>query len=176
MDPSHRPQQIEFARLNLNYTVMSKRKLLQLVAQKHVSGWDDPRMPTISGLRRRGYTPESIRDFCARIGVAKKENVIDIGLLEHCVREDLNRRAPRVPWRCCVRCSVVLTNYPEDQTEEMSVVNNPEDAVGGHAQGAVLARASTSSATTSWRIRRRSSSGWRPAARCACATPTSSRA
>ena len=89
------PRQYEFARLNLNYTVMSKRKLLQLVEQKHVSGWDDPRMPTVSGLRRRGYTPESIRDFCARVGVAKKENVIDVGLLEHCVREDLNRRAPR---------------------------------------------------------------------------------
>jgi glutaminyl-tRNA synthetase len=91
-----RPRQIEFARLNLNYTVMSKRKLLQLVQQKHVSGWDDPRMPTISGLRRRGYTPESIRDFCARIGVAKKENVIAVAQLEHSVREDLNRRAPRV--------------------------------------------------------------------------------
>jgi glutaminyl-tRNA synthetase len=90
-----RPQQIEFARLNLNYTVMSKRKLLQLVQLGHVSGWDDPRMPTITGLRRRGYTPESIRDFCARVGVAKKENVIDVGLREHCVREDLNRRAPR---------------------------------------------------------------------------------
>src|SRR5690349_12497294 len=108
-----RPQQIEFARLNLNYTVMSKRKLLQLVQQRHVSGWDDPRMPTISGLRRRGYTPESIRDFCTRIGVAKKENVIDVAQLEHSVREDLNRRAPRVmavlrPLR------VVLTNYPGD--------------------------------------------------------------
>ena len=129
-DTPHRPRQYEFARLNLNYTVMSKRKLLQLVAQKHVTGWDDPRMPTISGLRRRGYTPESVRDFCARIGVAKKENVIDVGLLEHCVREDLNRRAPRVmavlrPLR------LVLTNYPEGRTEEMDVVNNPEDAAAG---------------------------------------------
>ena len=95
----HRPHQYEFARLNLNYTVMSKRKLLQLVEQGHVTGWDDPRMPTISGLRRRGYTPESIRDFCTRIGVAKKENVIDVGLLEHCVREDLNRHAPRYDGR-----------------------------------------------------------------------------
>jgi glutaminyl-tRNA synthetase len=126
----HRPRQYEFARLNLNYTVMSKRKLLQLVEQRHVAGWDDPRMPTISGLRRRGYTPESIRDFCTRIGVAKKENVIDVGLLEHCVREDLNRRAPRVmgvlrPLR------VVLTNYPAGQTEQMDVVNNPEDPSAG---------------------------------------------
>jgi glutaminyl-tRNA synthetase len=125
-----RPRQIEFARLNLNYTVMSKRKLLQLVQQKHVSGWDDPRMPTISGLRRRGYTPESIRDFCSRIGVAKRENVIDVAQLEDSVREDLNKRAPRVmavlrPLR------VVLTNYPEGQVEEVSVANNPEDESAG---------------------------------------------
>ena len=127
---AHRPRQIEFARLNLNYTVMSKRKLLQLVAQGHVAGWDDPRMPTISGLRRRGYTAASIRDFCARVGVAKKENVIDIGLLEHCVREDLNRHAPRA--MAVLRpLKVVLTNYPEGQTETMAVVNNPEDAAAG---------------------------------------------
>jgi glutaminyl-tRNA synthetase len=129
----HRPRQYEFARLNLNYTVMSKRKLLQLVAQKHVSGWDDPRMPTITGLRRRGYTPESIRDFCARIGVAKKENVIDVGLLEHCIREDLNRRAPRA--MAVLRpLKVLLTNFPEDRSEAMSVVNNPEDASAGTRQ------------------------------------------
>jgi glutaminyl-tRNA synthetase len=125
-----RPQQIEFARLNLSYTVMSKRKLLQLVQEKHVGGWDDPRMPTISGFRRRGYTPESIRDFCERIGVAKKENVIDVALLEYCVREDLNRRAPRAmavvdPLR------VVIENYPEGQSEEMDVINNPEDPSAG---------------------------------------------
>jgi glutaminyl-tRNA synthetase len=119
--------------LNLNYTVMSKRKLLQLVAQKHVSGWDDPRMPTISGLRRRGYTPESIRDFCQRIGVAKKENVIDIGLLEHCVREDLNKRAPRA-MGVLRPLKIVLTNYPEAQTEYMTVVNNPEDPSAGSRQ------------------------------------------
>jgi glutaminyl-tRNA synthetase len=124
------PQQIEFARLNLNYTVMSKRKLLQLVQQGLVSGWDDPRMPTISGLRRRGYTPESIRDFCTRIGVAKKENVIDVAQLEYCIREDLNRRAPRVmavlrPLR------VVITNYPEDRVEHVDVINNPEDTSAG---------------------------------------------
>jgi glutaminyl-tRNA synthetase len=125
-----KPQQIEFARLNLNYTVMSKRKLLQLVQQGHVSGWNDPRLPTISGLRRRGYTPESIRDFCARIGVAKKENVIDMAQLEHSIREDLNRRAPRV--MAVLRpLKVVLTNYPEGQVEEVDVINNPEDASAG---------------------------------------------
>jgi glutaminyl-tRNA synthetase len=125
-----RPRQIEFARLNLNYTVMSKRKLLQLVQQKHVSGWDDPRMPTISGLRRRGYTPESIRDFCARIGVAKKENVIAVAQLEHSVREDLNRRAPRV-MTVLRPLKVVITNYPESQVEEVEVTNNPEDESAG---------------------------------------------
>jgi glutaminyl-tRNA synthetase len=122
-----RPRQYEFARLNLNYTVMSKRKLLQLVEQKHVTGWDDPRMPTVSGLRRRGYTPESIRDFCARVGVAKKENVIEVGVLEHCVREDLNRRAPRT--MAVLRpLKLVLTNYPEGQSEEMEVANHPDHA------------------------------------------------
>ena len=121
------PRQYEFARLNLNYTVMSKRKLLQLVEQKHVSGWDDPRMPTVTALRRRGYTPESIRDFCARVGVAKKENVIDVGLLEHCVREDLNQRAPRA--MAVLRpLKLVLTNYPEGQSEEMAVANHPDNA------------------------------------------------
>ena len=122
----HHPQQIEFARLNVSHTVLSKRKLLQLVEEGHVSGWDDPRMPTISGLRRRGYTPESIRNFCERIGVAKRDSMVDIALLEHCLREDLNKRAPRVmavlrPLR------VVIDNYPEDQTEELEAVNNPED-------------------------------------------------
>src|SRR6267143_2122941 len=125
-----RPQQIEFARLNINYTVMSKRKLLQLVQQGVVSGWNDPRLPTISGLRRRGYTPESIRDFCARIGVAKKENVIDVAQLEHSVREDLNRRAPRV-MTVLRPLKVVLTNYPEGRVEEADVINNPEDSAAG---------------------------------------------
>jgi glutaminyl-tRNA synthetase len=129
-NPDERPQQIEFARLNLNYTVMSKRKLLQLVQQGVVDGWDDPRMPTITGLRRRGYTPESIRDFCSRIGVAKKENVIDMAQLEHSVREDLNLRAPRV--MAVLRpLKVVLTNYPEGQVEQLDVINNPEDAAAG---------------------------------------------
>jgi glutaminyl-tRNA synthetase len=125
-----KPQQIEFARLNLNYTVMSKRKLLQLVQQGHVSGWNDPRMPTISGLRRRGYTPESIRDFCVRIGVAKKENVIDVAQLEHSIREDLNKRAPRV--MAVLRpLKIVLTNYPEGTVEQVDVINNPEDPSAG---------------------------------------------
>jgi glutaminyl-tRNA synthetase len=124
------PQQIEFARLNLTYTVMSKRKLLQLVSDKHVSGWDDPRMPTISGMRRRGYTAEAIRQFADEIGVAKRENVIDVGLLEHFVREDLNRRAPRA--MAVLRpLKVVLENYPDGQIDEMDVVNNPEDPSAG---------------------------------------------
>jgi len=125
-----KPRQIEFARLNLNYTLMSKRKLLQLVQQGVVSGWDDPRMPTISGLRRRGYTPESIRDFCGRIGVAKKENVIDVAQLEHSIREDLNRRAPRV-MGVLRPLKVVLTNYPDGHVEEVDVINNPEDSSAG---------------------------------------------
>jgi glutaminyl-tRNA synthetase len=125
-----RPQQIEFARLNLNYTVMSKRKLLQLVAEGHVNGWDDPRMPTISGLRRRGYTPESIRDFCDRIGITKKENVVDVALLEHCVREDLNKRAPRA--MAVLRpLEVVIENYSEGEVEYVDVGNNPEDPAAG---------------------------------------------
>jgi glutaminyl-tRNA synthetase len=128
-----KPHQYEFARLSLNYTVMSKRKLLRLVQQGHVSGWDDARMPTITGLRRRGYTPESIRDFCARIGVAKKDNVIDVAQLEHSVREDLNRRAPRV-MGVLRPLKVILTNYPEDQVEQLDVINNPEDPSAGTRQ------------------------------------------
>ncbi|HNX92739.1 MAG TPA: glutamine--tRNA ligase/YqeY domain fusion protein [Syntrophomonas sp.] len=125
--PRHgRPQQIEFARLNLNYTVMSKRKLRELVEKKYVSGWDDPRMPTISGLRRRGYTPESIRDFCTRIGVAKRDSTVDIALLEHCVREDLNINAARV--MAVLRpLKVIIDNYPEGQVEWLEAENNPEN-------------------------------------------------
>ncbi len=122
----HHPQQIEFARLNLSYTVMSKRKLLQLVEEGHVGGWDDPRMPTISGLRRRGYTPASIRNFCDRIGLAKRESTVDIALLEHCLREDLNKIAPRV--MVVLRpLKVIIDNYPEDQVEMLDAENNPED-------------------------------------------------
>ena len=126
----HHPQQIEFARLNLSYTVMSKRKLMRLVEEGYVSGWDDPRLPTLSGLRRRGYTPESIRDFCDRIGVAKKESMVDVALLEHCLREDLNRRAPRV-MSVLRPLKVVIDNYPEDQVEELEAINNPEDSSMG---------------------------------------------
>jgi glutaminyl-tRNA synthetase len=126
----YRPQQIEFARLNLNYTVMSKRKLLRLVQEGRVSGWNDPRMPTISGLRRRGYTPEAIRDFSTRVGVAKANSVVDIALLEHCLREDLNKRAPRV--MAVLRpLKVIIDNYPDDQVEELDAVNNPEDESTG---------------------------------------------
>ena len=122
----YRPQQIEFARLNLNYTVMSKRKLLQLVEEGRVSGWDDPRMPTISGLRRRGYTPESIRMFAERIGVARSESTVDVAMLEDCIRDDLNKRAHRV--MAVLRpLKLVIDNYPEGTTEELPAVNNPED-------------------------------------------------
>ncbi len=124
------PRQIEFARLNLSYTVMSKRKLLRLVKDGLVRGWDDPRMPTLRGLRRRGYTPEAIRDFCARIGVAKNDSTVDLALLEHCLRDDLNRRAPR-KMAVLRPLRLVIENYPEDQVEEMAAVNNPEDAAAG---------------------------------------------
>src|SRR5438132_1039576 len=127
--PCH-PQQIEFARLNLSHTVMSKRKLLDLVEKKLVAGWDDPRLPTLQGLRRRGYTPEAIRAFCEHIGVAKRDGVVEMALLEHFIREDLNRRAPRVmavlrPLR------VVIDNYPEGREEDLEAVNNPEDPNAG---------------------------------------------
>jgi len=122
----YHPRQIEFARLNLSYTVLSKRKLIQLVQEGHVNGWDDPRMPTISGLRRRGYTPESIRNFCERIGVAKRDSLVDMALLEHCIREGLNKSAQRV-MAVLKPLKVVITNYPENQTEELEAINNPED-------------------------------------------------
>ena len=124
------PQQIEFARLNLTYTIMSKRKLVRLVAEGFVKGWDDPRMPTISGLRRRGFTPASIRDFCSRIGIAKKDSTVDMALLEHCLREDLNKHAPRV-MAVIKPLKIVLENYPPDQTEELAAINNPEDPAAG---------------------------------------------
>ncbi|HIC86504.1 MAG TPA: glutamine--tRNA ligase/YqeY domain fusion protein [Desulfobacterales bacterium] len=122
----YHPQQIEFARLNLSHTVMSKRLLGQLVEEGYVRGWDDPRMPTIAGLRRRGYTPQAIRNFCDRIGVAKRDSLVDIALLEHCVREDLNKRAPRV-MGVLRPLKVVIENYPKDQVEELDAINNPED-------------------------------------------------
>ena len=123
-------QQIEFARLNLNYTVMSKRMLLELVEGGFVSGWDDPRMPTISGYRRRGYTPQSIRNFAEKIGIAKRDNTVEVSLLEHSVREDLNKRAPRV-MAVLQPLKIVIDNYPEEQTEELAAVNNPENPEAG---------------------------------------------
>ena len=126
----YHPQQIEFARLNIGYTLLSKRKLLQLVKEEHVSGWDDPRMPTISGMRRRGYTPESIRDFCERIGVAKANSTVEMALLEYCLREDLNKRATRV--MVVLRpLKLTIINYPEGQIEELTAENNPEDPDSG---------------------------------------------
>ncbi len=129
-DEHYRPRQTEFARLNLSYTVMSKRKLLQLVKENYVNGWDDPRMPTVSGMRRRGYTPASLRNFADTIGIAKRDNVIDVALLEHAVREDLNKVAPRV-FGVLDPVKVVINNYPEGQTEEMELINNPEDESQG---------------------------------------------
>jgi len=126
----YHPRQIEFARLFVNYTVLSKRRLVRMVKEGHVNGWDDPRMATLSGLRRRGYTPEAIRDFCDRIGVAKTGSIADIALLEHCIREDLNKRAPRV-FGVLHPLKVVIVNYPEDLVEEMECINNPEDASMG---------------------------------------------
>lgn len=130
LDLPEKPRQIEFARLNLTYTLLSKRKLLHLVTGGHVQGWDDPRMPTIAGLRRRGYTPEAMREFCDRIGLAKRDSVVDVALLEHCLRDDLNRRASRV-MAVLDPVKVVLTNYPEGQVEELDAVNNPEDETKG---------------------------------------------
>jgi glutaminyl-tRNA synthetase len=126
----YHPQQIEFARLNLTYTVLSKRKLIELVEEGHVTGWDDPRMPTISGLRRRGYTPASIRNFCERIGVAKRDSMVDVALLEFSVREDLNKHAPRV-MGVLRPLKVIIDNYPEDKVEELEAENNPEDSSAG---------------------------------------------
>jgi glutaminyl-tRNA synthetase len=129
-DSDYRPRQIEFARLNLNYTVMSKRRLLQLVTEGLVNGWDDPRMPTICGLRRRGYTPEALRNFAETVGIAKRENVIELTLLEHCLRNDLNRIARRV-MVVSNPVKLVIDNYPEGKTEMMEAENNPEDETAG---------------------------------------------
>lgn len=126
----YHPRQIEFARLNLNYTVMSKRRFIELVNGGYVSGYDDPRLPTLAGLRRRGYTPEAIKEFCGRIGVAKTDSVVDVAVLEDCVRDDLNKRSPRV-MAVMDPIRVILTNYPEDQVEELDVINNPEDPDAG---------------------------------------------
>ncbi len=169
----YHPQQIEFDRLNITYTMMSKRKLLALVTNGHVRGWDDPRMPTLSGMRRRGYTPESIRSFCGALGVSKTTGIIELRLLEHHVREDLNKRALRMmavlrPLR------VVIDNYPEGQTEEMEAINNPEDRFRWYEKSSRSPVCSTSSRTTFAKTRRSSTTVSRRAAKCVCATPTSS--
>ena len=126
----HHPRQIEFARLNLTYTVMSKRMLLDMVKNKYVSGWDDPRMPTLSGMRRRGYSPEAIRNFCSAIGVAKSDSTVEFAFLEHFIREDLNKKAPRV-MAVMNPLKLIIDNYPEDKTEELIAINNPEDPAAG---------------------------------------------
>lgn len=170
--PKPHPQQIEFARLNLSYTVMSKRKLLQLVEKGIVRGWDDPRMPTLAGLRRRGYTPEAIRDFCERIGVAKANSIVDYALLEHCLRDDLNQKAPRA--MAVLRpLKVVIENYPEGQVEYLEAVNNPMIRKRAPVWFPLLGR-SLSNGMTLCSIRRRSSTAWLRAGRYACASPISS--
>ncbi len=169
------PQQIEFARLNLTYTVMSKRRLLELVRDKHVSGWDDPRMPTICGLRRRGYTPESIRMFCDRIGVAKFNSTIDVAVLENAVREDLNRRAPR---RMAVLrpLKVVIDNYPDGQTGNVGGDQQSRRPGGRQTSRFRFRKPCTSSRTISARNRQRNFSAWPPARKCVCGMRTLSNA
>ena len=161
------PQQIEFARLNLTYTVMSKRKLLKLVQEKFVSGWDDPRMPTLAGMQRRGYTPSAIRNFVDVVGVAKNNSVVDMELLEHVLRDDLNANAPR---RMAVLkpLKVIIDNYPEDLEEQFEVPDFTNDPKCAPARaGCPLAGRSTLSRTTSWKNRPTSSSGWHPDGKCA---------
>ena len=160
----YHPRQIEFARLNLSYTVVSKRKLLQLVEEGRVDGWDDPRMPTLSGMRRRGYTPSAIRAFCSRIGVTKVNSLTDIALLEHCLREELNKSAPRV-MAVLDPVKVIIDNYPDGQVEELDAVNNPEDASMG-IEKCPSQRLFISNAKIFARIHPRSSTGFHPAVRC----------
>ena len=170
--PAHKPKQREFARFNLTHTIMSKRKLLKLVQEGHVSGWDDPRMPTLSGLRRRGYTPEAIRNFMERIGVAKFVSTVDVALLDHCLRENLNKTSPRV-LAVLNPLKVVITNYPEGQVERSTRSITPKTQMPGLASCPSPASC-TSSGRTSWKTRPASSSAWRRGARCACDTRTSS--
>ena len=159
--PAH-PRQIEFARLGIDHTVMSKRKLRKLVEEGRVSGWDDPRMPTLCGLRRRGYTARSIRNFCDRIGVAKSANVVEYGFLEHCLREDLNETAQRV--MAVLRpIKLTITNYPDGKTETVTVENNPVDPCCRHPGSAPSPAACGSRRMTSWRRRSPSISACSPA-------------
>jgi glutaminyl-tRNA synthetase len=167
--PCH-PRQIEFARLNLTYTVMSKRKLLQLVTEKYVDGWDDPRMLTISGLRRRGYTPASIRNFCSTIGIGKRESWIDMGVLENAIRDDLNPQAPRV-MGVLDPLKLIIDNYPEDKTEMMTGQNHPQNPEMG-PENSHLARNSILSVPISWSIRPENSIDLAPAAKSVCVMDT----
>ena len=160
----YHPRQIEFARRNFSYTVVSKRWLIRLVEEGHVNGWDDPRLPTLSGMRRRGYTPEAIRDFCNRIGMSKSDNLIDISLLEYCLRQDLNIRAPRV--MAVLRpLKVIIDNYPEDKVEELDAENNPEDeSMGGIGRFRFHARFILNGKIL-WKTHRGNTSVWHPAVR-----------
>ena len=170
-----KPRQYEFARLNLTYTVLSKRVLTQLVRDGHVAGWDDPRMPTIAGLKRRGVPPAAIREFVKRIGVAKANSVVDVGMLEFCIRELLNKTALR---RMAVLrpLKVVIENYPEGQSEELEADQSSRRSRRRHAKDFVRPRALYRARRLSWRTRRRSFSGCRRATKCGCVTPISSNA
>ena len=166
-----RPRQIEFARLNMTYTILSKRRLIELVTRGLVKGWDDPRMPTIAGMRRRGYPPEAIRNFCERIGVAKNDSIVDIALLEHCVRETLNDTAPRVmgvlrPLR------LVIDNYAEGKTEEVEAPRHPREAGDGFPKSSFLPRAVHRAGRLASRIRPKNTTAWRRGGKCVCVTPT----
>jgi glutaminyl-tRNA synthetase len=169
---AYHPQQIEFARLSLTRTVTSKRKLLELVEGGHVSGWDDPRMPTLAAMRRRGYPPEAVRDFMSRVGVAKFDSTVDVALLEHCVREALNATSART--MAVLRpLKLIIDSYPEGKVEDIEAVNNPESPEAGTRRVPFSRVLSMWSATTSARTRRRSSSAWRRGARCGSSTRTS---
>jgi len=170
--PADRPRQIEFARLNVSYTVLSKRRLIELVNDKHVQGWDDPRMPTVSGMRRRGYTPEAIRDFCQAIGVAKNDNLVDVALLERCVRDDLNGRAPRA--MCVLRpLKVVIENYPEGQARS-STLPITRRSRSWEPERLPFPASCISSVMTSWQIHRRNTTASVRDVKCVCAIHTSS--
>ena len=168
----YHPQQIEFARLELSHTVLSKRKLIRLAHEQHVSGWDDPRMPTIAGLRRRGYTPEAIRQFCEDVGVGKVKGVVAFHKLEYHIRQDLNKTAKRV-MAVLNPLKVVIENYPDDLVEELEAINNPEDEAAGKRK-VPFSKRFTSSATTLWKTRHASSSAWHRGGKCGCVTPISS--